>query len=68
VPQGSVPTAVERYALLVRARNPLYPEAAVWATAWSIYCKHKKPNDPHCRRPPSRYLTGSRKRLRRLLG
>jgi len=33
-----------------------YESAKAWALAWSIYCKFKKPNSPHCGRNKKEYL------------
>lgn len=62
MPRGSVPATVERYAAQIRAKNPLYSEAAVWATAWSIYCKYKAPSSRHCKKRRGEYLTSKSRR------
>jgi hypothetical protein len=64
MPRGSVPEEVERYAKRVRASNPFYSEAAVWATAWSIFCKSKKPKSPHCKLQTSEYFNKRRRAAR----
>lgn len=64
MPRGSVPPEVERYALQVRASSPLMSESAVWATAWSIFCKHKSPKSPHCKLKTSEYFNRRRRAAR----
>jgi len=44
----NVPKDVERYVKEVKDKNPGYTDAQAWATAWSIYCKNKNPDSPHC--------------------
>ncbi len=59
MPRESIPADVERYVKEVQEANPDYSEEQAWATAWSIYCRHKKPGDPeHCTMPASEYLKG----------
>ncbi len=59
MPRESIPADVERYAKEVKEANPDYSEAQVWGTAWSIYCRYKKPGDPaHCTMPASQYFPG----------
>lgn len=53
---GDIPADVERYVKEVKESNPDYDEAQVWATAWSIYCKHKNPGSDHCQMPTSDYF------------
>lgn len=53
-----MPAEVERLAKRIQASNPSYTPSQAWATAWSVYCKHKRPSSPHCRRPPSAYFAG----------
>ena len=52
---GSIPADVERYHKEVVEGNPNYSEEQAWATAWSIYCKHKQPGSEHCKQ--DEYLT-----------
>jgi hypothetical protein len=56
--KGNIPADVERYAEEVRAANPNYDAAKVWATAWSIYCAHKNPDSEHCKKPTDEYFPG----------
>jgi len=53
-----MPAAVDKYYEEVKRDNPSYSEEQAWATAWSIYCKHKNPGSDHCQKPPSEYLKG----------
>lgn len=53
-----MPSPVDRYFKEVKDQNPTYSDAQAWATAWSIYCKHKNPGSDHCQKDPSEYLTG----------
>jgi hypothetical protein len=53
-----MPSPVDKYHEQVKKDNPSYSDEQAWATAWSIYCKHKNPGSPHCNRPPSEYLKG----------
>jgi hypothetical protein len=57
-----MPSPVDKYFDQVKKDNPLYSDEQAWATAWSIYCKHKKPNSEHCHRPPEDYLKGQGKK------
>ncbi len=44
-----MPSPVDRYFKDVKKKNPSYSEEQAWATAWSIYCKHKNPgSDSSC--------------------
>lgn len=54
----SAPKQVDKYFDEVKKSNPEYSDEQAWATAWSIFCKHKKPGSPHCHKAPSEYLTG----------
>jgi hypothetical protein len=56
----SIPKDVERYKKEVEKDNPSYSEEQVWATAWSIYCKHKNPGSSHCKQDD--YLKGQGKK------
>jgi hypothetical protein len=57
MPRESIPADVERYVKEIKESSPDYSEEQVWATAWSIFCKHKKPGDTeHCTMPASSYL------------
>lgn len=58
-----MPAQVDKYYDEVKRDNPSYSEAQAWATAWSIYCKHKNPGSDHCSKPPSEYLKGREARL-----
>ena len=53
-----MPSPVDKYVKQVKESNPDYSEAQAWATAWSIYCKHKNPGSEHCKKDPSEYLKG----------
>jgi len=46
--EKSAPAKVEPYFKKVKEHNPSYSDSQAWATAWSIYCKYKKPNDSSC--------------------
>ena len=46
--EKSAPAKVEPYFKKVKEQNPDYSDAKAWATAWSIYCKYKKPEDSSC--------------------
>ena len=37
-------------------------EGQAWAVAWSIYCKYKKPNSPHCKKEKDEYFPGRKKK------
>ena len=54
----NIPAKVDEYAESVREKNPDYDESQVWATAWSIYCKHKNPNSEHCKMDKDEYFPG----------
>ena len=51
-----IPKEVEEKAKEVEKGNPGYDDAKVWATAWSIYCKHIEPGSDHCSKKPGEYL------------
>ena len=51
-----MPGPVDKYFKEVKEGNPSYSDAQAWATAWSIYCKHKNPGSDHCKMPTSEYL------------
>ena len=53
-----MPSPVDKYFDEVKKDNPSYSDEQAWATAWSIYCKHKNPGSEHCHKDPSEYLTG----------
>jgi len=53
-----MPAPVDRYYDEIKESNPEYSEEQAWATAWSIYCKHKNPGSEHCSKPPGEYLKG----------
>jgi hypothetical protein len=53
-----MPSPVDRYHDEVKKNNPDYSEEQAWATAWSIYCKHKNPGSDSCKKPTSEYLKG----------
>lgn len=53
-----MPSPVDKYFDQVKEQNPSYSDSQAWATAWSIYCKHKNPGSDHCHKPPSEYLKG----------
>lgn len=53
-----MPTPVDKYFDQVKKDNPSYSDEQAWATAWSIYCKHKNPGSEHCHKPSSEYLKG----------
>lgn len=52
-----MPSPVDRYVDEVKDENPSYSDEQAWATAWSIYCKHKNPGSDHCQKSPGEYLT-----------
>jgi hypothetical protein len=54
-----MPEPVDRYFKDVKKNNPSYSDEQAWATAWSIYCKHKNPGSEHCTKDRSEYLTKS---------
>jgi hypothetical protein len=39
-----------------------YEPEKSWPVAWSIYCKYKEPNSPHCKKEPSEYFPGRSKK------
>jgi hypothetical protein len=51
-----VPSPVDKYFKSVKEKNPTYSDQQAWATAWSIYCKHKNPGSPSCHMPTEEYL------------
>lgn len=51
-----MPADVDRYYDEVKRDNPSYSDEQAWATAWSIYCKHKNPGSDHCHKAPGEYL------------
>lgn len=51
-----MPSPVDKYFKQVKDQNPSYSDEQAWATAWSIYCKHKNPGSEHCHKPTSEYL------------
>lgn len=53
-----MPAPVDRYFKEVKEGNPSYSDAQAWATAWSIYCRHRNPGSDHCKKDPDEYLTG----------
>lgn len=53
-----MPSPVDKYFDEVKKGNPSYTDEQAWATAWSIYCKHKNPGSDHCTKSPGEYLTG----------
>jgi hypothetical protein len=53
-----MPSPVDKYHEQIKKDNPGYSDEQAWATAWSVYCKHKNPGSPHCHKPPSEYLKG----------
>lgn len=55
---GSVPKTLDRYVKEIKESNPDYSDEQAWATAWSRFCKYKKPDSPHCHRPPAEYFKG----------
>jgi len=52
----NVPPRVEKLVAEIKESSPNYDDAKVWATAWSIYCKHIDPGSDHCHKPTSDYL------------
>lgn len=52
----NIPPKVEKYVKQIRESSPDYDEAKVWATAWSIYCKHVNNGSPHCKRDREEYF------------
>lgn len=55
-----MPSPVDDYFKEVKKDNPSYSDEQAWATAWSIYCKHKNPGSEHCQKPTSEYLKGKK--------
>jgi hypothetical protein len=53
-----MPSPVDKYFEQVKEQNPSYSDEQAWATAWSIYCKHKNPGSDHCHKPAGEYLKG----------
>jgi len=53
-----MPSPVDKYFDQIKKDNPSYSDEQAWATAWSIYCKHKNPGSEHCHQPASEYLKG----------
>ncbi len=51
-----MPKPVDDYVEEIKKNNPSYSDEQAWATAWSIYCKHKNPGSDHCHKAPSEYL------------
>lgn len=51
-----MPSPVDKYFDEVKEGNPSYSDEQAWATAWSIYCKHKNPGSEHCHQ--DEYLKG----------
>jgi hypothetical protein len=51
-----MPGPVDKYFKEVKEGNPSYTDEQAWATAWSIYCKHKNPGSEHCSKPADAYL------------
>jgi hypothetical protein len=51
-----MPSPVDKYFKEVKKSNPGYSDEQAWATAWSIYCKHKNPGSPSCHKPTDEYL------------
>lgn len=47
--EKSAPKKVEKYYKSVKDKNPDYSDSKAWATAWSIYCEHVKPEDKSCK-------------------
>jgi len=52
----AAPEQVDKYFEQVKKDNPSYDDSQAYATAWSIYCKHKNPGSPSCHQ--DEYLTG----------
>jgi hypothetical protein len=46
----NLPKELEKKVKEIEKGNPSYDEAKVWATAWSVYCKHINPGSPHCKK------------------
>jgi len=53
-----MPSPVDDYFKKVKKDNPSYSDSQAWATAWSIYCKHKNPGSEHCKKETSEYFKG----------
>ncbi len=53
-----MPAKVDELFDEVKSTNPNYTDEQAWATAWSIYCKHVKPDSDSCHLPTSEYLKG----------
>jgi len=52
----AAPEQVDKYFEQVKKDNPSYDDSQAYATAWSIYCKHKNPGSDSCHQ--DEYLTG----------
>jgi hypothetical protein len=52
----AAPEQVDKYFKQVKKDNPSYDDSQAYATAWSIYCKHKNPGSDSCHQDD--YLTG----------
>jgi len=52
----AAPEQVDKYFKQVKKDNPSYSDSQAYATAWSIYCKHKNPGSESCHQ--DEYLTG----------
>lgn len=57
--EKSAPAKVEPYFKKVKKQNPSYSDSQAWATAWSIYCKYKRPGDSSCHQ--DEYFSGRSK-------
>lgn len=53
-----MPGPVDKYFKEIKQENPSYSDEQAWATAWSIYCKHKNPGSEHCHKDSGDYLNG----------
>ena len=51
-----MPSPVDKFFKQIKKDNPSYSDEQAWATAWSIYCKHVKPDSESCHMPTSEYL------------
>jgi hypothetical protein len=58
-----MPSPVDKYYDEVKKGNPSYSDEQAWATAWSIYCKHKNPGSDSCHKPTSEYLKNASLRV-----
>lgn len=52
-----MPSPVDKYFKEIKNNNPSYSDEQAWATAWSVFCKHKNPGSTSCHKPTEEYLS-----------